>query len=366
MPGGEPVPVPDTIGARAARWSPDGRVLAYNIWNEGIYLINPAGSGKRHLFSPAAGEGFSEPIWSPDGTKIAFLVVNWTEGTRRIDIADSVDGVRQSIPTQLEAVWDWLDDGTFLGGAWRPSGTGRNEEIGSQAPDGTLTFLTDTPDSEEGSPRLSPDGTRIAFLAWRAAGIYSLGVMNRDGGDRQLYDQGTQVFWPAWSPTGEEIAIGPFPTGIRPDGSGSHPLTHGGGSGDGIDWAALPGTSPEPIDIAGIRAAALPDLSVMTTSSVSAPTIWPRRDGYRDTVRITRRMREPARATLSIYSPSGVRVRLVSHPFDTGVASYAWNGRSSTGAILRAGRYRVVLTWRDLAGNVRRTSQFVTLYRGYR
>jgi hypothetical protein len=77
-------------------------------------------------------------------------------------------------------------------------------------------------------------------------------------------------------------------------------------------------------------------------------------------------MREPARATLSIYGPSGVRVRLVSHPFDTGVASYAWNGRSSTGAILRAGRYRVVLTWRDLAGNVRRTSQFVTLYRGYR
>ena len=41
MPGGEPVPVPGTEGARSARWSPDGRVLAYDLWGTGIFLINP-------------------------------------------------------------------------------------------------------------------------------------------------------------------------------------------------------------------------------------------------------------------------------------------------------------------------------------
>jgi hypothetical protein len=365
MPDGEPVPVPNTVGARAARWSPDGRVLAFNIWNEGIYLINPDGSGKRLLFAPAEGESFGEPIWSPDGTRIAFLAVSWAAGTRRIEIADSVDGLRESVPTELEDVWDWLEDGTFLGGAWRANDAGRNEEIGAQAPDGNLTFLTDTPNAEEGVPRLSPDGTRIAFLSWRAPSIYSLGVMNRDGSNRHLHDQGDQVFWPAWSPSGLEIAIGPIPTGVRPDGSGAHRLTHGGGSGDGIDWAALPGTSPEPIAVEGIRAAALPDPSIRTSSSLSATSIWPTRDGYRDTVKITRRMREPARATLNIYGPTGTRVRHVAHPFDTGSAVYSWNGRSSTGAILRAGRYRIVLTWRDLAGNVRNSTQYVRLYRGY-
>ena len=365
MPGGEPVPVPGTEGARGARWSPDGRVLAYEVWGQGIMLINPDGSGKRVLFAPEPGEAFGQPIWSPDGSRIAFLVLSSTEPYARIDIADSVDGQRVSVPTQLADVWEWLADGSFLGGAWRDGETGRNEEIGIQAPDGSLTYLTDTPDAEEGVPRLSPDGTRITFLSWRSSGIYSLGVMDRDGGNRHLYDQGTQVFWPAWSPNGSEIAIGPVPTGVRPDGTGAHPLTHGGGSGDGIDWAALVGTTTEPIPLVGIRTAALPDPSVRAWSSLSATSIWPALDGYRDTVTLTRRMAEPARAVLRIYNPWGTRIRQISYRFDTGIATYRWNGRSSTGVILAAGRYKLVLSWRDLAGNPRTSIQYVTLYRGY-
>ena len=363
MPGGEPVPVPGTEGARAARWSPDGRVLAYNIWSEGLYFINPDGSGKRLVVARGPDEVFSEPIWSPDGSKIAFLVL--TASGSLIDIVGSVDGARESVPTEMAELWDWLADGSFLGGAWRWTETGRNEEIGKQAPDGTVTFLTNTPAAEEGVPRLSPDGTRISYLSWRASGTYSLGVMNVDGSDPRLFDQGTQVFWPAWSPNGAEIAIGPVPTGIRPDGTGARLLTHSGGSGDGIDWAALPGTSPAPVPLVGIRTAALRDPSVRSASAVSSSTIWPAKDGYRDTVVITRRMSEPARATLTIYGPSGARVRQVAYRFDTGIGTYRWNGRSSTGAILPSGRYRVAVTWRDLAGNPRTTAQFVTLYRGY-
>jgi hypothetical protein len=189
--------------------------------------------------------------------------------------------------------------------------------------------------------------------------------MDRDGSDQHRFPLGTQVTWPAWSPTGNEIAIGPVPAAIRPDGTGKHALTSNGGSGDGLDWAALAGTTTEPVPPVGIRTEALPDPSTKTNTTVAATTIWPTKDGYRDTVRILQRMYEPAKATMDIFGPSGARVRRVTYHFDTGWVAYNWNGRSSTGVILPSGRYRIVTTSRDLAGNVRVLTRYVLLYRGY-
>ena len=97
-PGGTPVVVPNSENAWNARWSPDGRVIAYGIWNEGVYLINPDGSGKRRLFTPAEGETFGTPTWSPDGTHLAFTTHN-NSGDGHIEIADSLDGARQVVAT---------------------------------------------------------------------------------------------------------------------------------------------------------------------------------------------------------------------------------------------------------------------------
>jgi hypothetical protein len=371
MPGGEPVPIPGTFGARAGRWSPDGRVIVFNVWGDGIYLINPDGSGRREIADWIEGEIYAEPIWSTDGTKIAFTVMTpaVTGETFEIQIVDSVGGSMR-IETGLDHVWDWLADGTFIGGAWRYVVPGdpstRNLEIAVQAPDGTRTFLTDTPTIWEGAPRVSPDEQRIAFNA-STLGMnitYDLGVMDIDGGNVRYHPLGTQVTWPAWSPNGTEIAIGPQPEAIRPDFTGRRPLINGRASGDGIDWAPLAGTIPEPPPLEGIRTAALKDPSTRTNTTVAATSIWPTVDGYRDTVGITQRLYEPARATLSIYGPSGSLVRRIAYKFDTGVATYTWNGRSSTGAILAAGRYRLVTTSKDLAGNTKVLTRYVTLYRG--
>lgn len=372
MPGGETVPVPGTEGARAGRWSPDGRVICFSIWGKGIFLVNPDGSGLTQIFTPAAGQLFGEGIWSPDGQRIAFVVSSDGYQSIQIEITDALGEFSELLPTELMNVWDWLPDGTFLGSAWRGTTSNpyeRNEEVAQMTPDGAMTYLTDTLDDLEGVPRISPDGTRITFLSSRwtnGNGIYSIGVMDRDGSHMHLRAIGTQVTWPAWSPSGTEIVIGPVPVAIKADLSGGRLLTAGGGSGDGLDWAPLAGTTTAPLVVDGIRAAVGRDPSARTSTGASAATIWPVRDGYRDTVKIRERMHEPAKATLDIYGPTGKRVRRVTFHFDTGWVVYTWNGRSSTGKMLAAGRYRLVTTSVDLAGNVHRVTLYVTLHTGHR
>ena len=55
-------------------WSPDGRKIAFRSTRNGnrdIYVMNADGSGKRNLTRNAAWD--SRPSWSPDGRKIAFV-----------------------------------------------------------------------------------------------------------------------------------------------------------------------------------------------------------------------------------------------------------------------------------------------------
>ena len=65
------------------------------------------------------------------------------------------------------------------------------------------TNLTEGSANDELQPALSPDGTRIAFWAWRKSpGVF---VMDSDGSNvTQLTDHG---FNPAWSPDGRELAF---------------------------------------------------------------------------------------------------------------------------------------------------------------
>ena len=56
-------------------WSPDGRRIAFASWRSGsgdIYTMNADGSGVRRLTRMNTQE--FGPLWSPDGSKIAFFV----------------------------------------------------------------------------------------------------------------------------------------------------------------------------------------------------------------------------------------------------------------------------------------------------
>jgi TolB protein len=157
-----------TEGGANAAWSPDGSLIAFNTVDvkpdAGIYVINSDGTGLRLLLGtefedPGAGDYPTDPAWSPDGKRIAF--------------------VRKDI------YW------------WKPW------QVYTMNADGSSPrLLTSAPADQK--PKWSPDGTMIAFGAFR-----NIGTMNADGSGFRLYS--AQLgFEPDWSPDGKSLIYSSF------------------------------------------------------------------------------------------------------------------------------------------------------------
>jgi hypothetical protein len=383
VPGSEPVMIPNTAGARGGRWSPDGRVIAFSVYMEGIYLINVDGSGKRLIVPDVPDARAGYPVWSPDGTKIAYIV---DEIAGDIGIFSTVSGESMVFHAGLATVDDWTDK-YLLGTAWRDYDEMQNgnQEIAKftfnnpsgDLSQGVVTLLTDDP-QQDGVPRLSPDGGSILWaksnFVWHVGGDghNALWVMDADGSNqRYLADLGYQVTWPAWSPDGTEIVFGPIVSAVNVATGDTRTIAiNAPFAEDGFDWAPLPGSTEDfPVD--GVRALAYPDKSVVASASESATAISPRSLGETlvqsssavRSVSITQRLGEPAYATLKIYRPSGALVRSVIFGLKTGHVSYTWNGRLNNGKLAPVGRYKIVAKAVDLAGNVKHKVLYVKVVR---
>jgi hypothetical protein len=94
------------------------------------------------------------------------------------------------------------------------------------------------------------------------------------------------------------------------------------------------------------------DATVQATGvSVSHATIYPVTDGVGDVVTIRGRTFERTSITIAIVSSTGKRFRAFGLGTLMGPYSVAWNGRTSSGTIVPAGRYTVVQTLTDMRGN---------------
>lgn len=94
------------------------------------------------------------------------------------------------------------------------------------------------------------------------------------------------------------------------------------------------------------------DTTVQATGvSVSHATIYPVVDGIGDTVNIRGRTGERTSITIAIVNSAGKRVRSIGLGTVIGPYSTTWNGRTSSGTIVPAGRYTVIQTLVDLRRN---------------
>ena len=150
-------------------WSPDGTRIAFSTFfgigpdaTQHVYVINADGSGRTQVTDGDSANG--TPAWSPDGRRLAF--------TRTAEIPSTTPGTRQYDRYLVVADADGSNETSLLqGGAY------------------------------DEAPSWSPDGRRIAY-----GSNGSIWIMNADGTDSRAVTPADTRRGASWSPDGNRIA----------------------------------------------------------------------------------------------------------------------------------------------------------------
>jgi Tol biopolymer transport system component len=151
----------------SSSWSPDGRRIAFWSERDGnneIYVMNADGSEQRRLTTSAASD--YSPSWGPDG-RIAFVRTAGT-GTLTALYVINADGTSLRRLTEAAANWSesrpvWSPDGSkiaFVSGRDFPVD---NTEIYERRVDGTDEGRITRSPHRDDWPTWSPDGRKLAF-----------------------------------------------------------------------------------------------------------------------------------------------------------------------------------------------------------
>jgi Tol biopolymer transport system component len=187
-------------------WSPDGTAIAF-VRGGDIWVMNAGGSDQRQLTNTAAAD--RTPAYAPDG-RIAFVRDDGTDGEIWAMNGDGTGQTQLTNNAALDEHPAWSPDGQLIafdstrsaGAQWR---------IYTMAPDGSNQ--TQVPNSVDGdlAPAWSPTGDRLAFYnACGCNGIeLDLFVIGADGSNRTQVTSTTGVgeFNPAFSGDGTRLTF---------------------------------------------------------------------------------------------------------------------------------------------------------------
>jgi Tol biopolymer transport system component len=251
--GSDPFPVTDGVNDSWPVWSPDGSRIAFSSTRydptidgctpgfphefrcpTDIYVMDLEGSNVERLTDDPVGEFM--PVWSPDGSRIAF--------------------VREGVPGD-----------TYEG-------------VYTMAPDGSdVRRVSSSSGGSDFWPSWSPDGSKLAFAAIRNED-WGIWVVDADGSDEHRILGGTGAGYvdnPVWSRDGTLIAfVGNMAVDdyspedalyvMCPDGTGVTPIADApryGVAGD-IAWQPIPaGTIASPLEPSSV------EVRVTTTTGVA-------------------------------------------------------------------------------------------------
>jgi uncharacterized repeat protein (TIGR01451 family) len=181
-----------------------------------IYLMNTDGTGQIRLTNDAAND--ESPKWSPDNSRIVFqsdrdfqsdsdnpiygmdiYVMNW----------DGSAQTRLTYTAYDDVAPVWSPDGTKI--AFQSTRNGVNSQIYIMNADGSGQVNVSNSSANDIQPAWSPDGTKIAFASDRdQPGFPSIYVMNANGTNQTrltFSGSGFRDEQPAWSPDGMKLAF---------------------------------------------------------------------------------------------------------------------------------------------------------------
>jgi TolB protein len=216
--------------------------------NQDLYIAVPGSDRLTRITTDHAADGV--PVWSPDGSKLAFVRFS-QDGSSRLHVVNA-DGTDDHLVTKqavgAEILPTWSHDGRRLvfAGIIGNGGAASSSAIYSVGVDGGALRQLTHDSLLPNDPVWSPDGSLIAFDVGDPRP--SLYVMDTTGGRRRLVsppDPRLLLDWPLlWSPDSSALAFAATGTNgrrdvyvVERDGHGRIDLTSGPGTEGAPAWS---------------------------------------------------------------------------------------------------------------------------------